>query len=332
MKRCVIISNYVVNQYRESVLKEKIKLFKSLDIDVFLVSSDHIKKYDGVDHYLTLNTKWCEDKYISENLHLYISANSKNFWYKFPNKSNLHYQYSLETYFIKMFQTTIHHCDLLEYEFVFFMEFDILFHDTTLIENVCKNVDTSKYYFYKVVDKVDNNSYHSLFFYGNVKCLKNIFSDKNLKKISELSKQQNIWSVENSLWIMINNPMFETDTTNFVQNSCLDDVSYVNLFTSNNIVDIFYDYSLKKYYFLHSKNWNDHNQNKIGAELYLDNVLIYKDVFTTDGKYNWFELENNRHYIIKKYDGEVCEEKLYTVKQIYTDPDTPSTIYFCTNN
>jgi hypothetical protein len=68
MKKCVIISNYVVNQYRESVLKDKIKFFKSLDIDVFLVSSDHIKKYDGVDHYLTLNTKWCEDKYLSENL------------------------------------------------------------------------------------------------------------------------------------------------------------------------------------------------------------------------------------------------------------------------
>jgi hypothetical protein len=131
---------------------------------------------------------------------------------------------------------------------------------------------------------------------------------------------------------MTNDPLFETDTTNLVQNSSLDDASYVNLFTSNNIVEIFYDYSLKKYYFFHSKNWKDHNQNKIGAELYLDDSLIYKEVFTTDGRYNWFELENNRNYIIKKYDGEVCEEKLYTVKQIYTDPDKPSTIYFCTND
>ena len=125
MKKCVIISNYVVNEYRESILKEKIELFKSLDIDVLLVSSDHIKKYDNVDHYITLNTRHCTDKYLSNNLHLYITANNKNFWYRFPN-SDLHYKYSLETYFLKMFQVTINHCKLVGYDFVFFMEFDIV--------------------------------------------------------------------------------------------------------------------------------------------------------------------------------------------------------------
>ena len=48
MKKCIIISNYIVNQYRESILKQKISFFNSLGIDVFLVSSTHIKKYEGV--------------------------------------------------------------------------------------------------------------------------------------------------------------------------------------------------------------------------------------------------------------------------------------------
>jgi hypothetical protein len=138
--------------------------------------------------------------------------------------------------------------------------------------------------------------------------------------------------VENSLWMLINRREFETDKSNLIQKSRLDDRSYINLFTSNNVVDIFYEFSTGKYYFLHSKNWRDHDQNKIGAELYKEGELMYSDVFNTDGTYYLCELETDKNYIIKKYDGEVCEEKLYTVKQIYTDPDKPSTIYFCTND
>lgn len=328
MKKCVIISNYVVNKYRESILKEKIEFFKSLEIDVLLVSSDHIKKYDNVDHYITLNTKNCVDKYLSNNLHLYTCINDKTFWYRFPN-SDLHYKYSLETYFLKMFEVTINHCNLVGYDFVIFMEFDIVFHDNKFIEDVCKNADYTKYYFYKVANKADNNSYHSLFFYGNVSELINIFNDKNYKILSVLSKNENVWSVENAIWMLINRSEFNSSKTNFMENLYLDQLSYVNLFTSNNIVDVFYQHSNKKYYFLHSKNWNDNNQNSIGAELYKDGELLYSNVLKIDSSYYWCELENNKNYTIKKYDGDICEEKLYTIKKTFTDSNKQTTAYFC---
>jgi hypothetical protein len=331
MKKCIIISNYIVNQYRESILKQKISFFNSLGIDVFLVSSTHIKKYEGVDHYLTLTVKNCYDKYLSTNLHLYVTTNdNKNFWYKFPNSNS---QHNFETYFLKMFQITINQCHLLGYDFIFFMEFDMLFHENTFLNNIYNNIDYTKYYFYKVFDRPDDTSYHSIFFYGNTKDLTQLFSTKNLNLLSNLSKNENVWSVEHAVWLMLNRNEFDMDKSNLVLRTYLENDFYTpNLFSSNNIVDVFYDFSNKKHYFLHSKNFHDSNKSQIGAEVFLDNTLVYSNSFKSDGAYSYFELQNNRNYTIKNYDGDICEERLYNVKQIYTDPDVPATKYYCTNN
>ena len=43
MKKCVIISCFVNNQYRKELLQSQIKFFNKLNIDVILVSSNHIE-------------------------------------------------------------------------------------------------------------------------------------------------------------------------------------------------------------------------------------------------------------------------------------------------
>lgn len=282
MKKCAIISSFITNKKREKILEDKISYFISRGIDVLLVSSDYIKKYDGVNSYMVLNVRNCEDFYLSNILHLYVNFDNKKYWYKLPEKKGEKFSHCV--YFLKMFQTTISHCLKIGYDFIFFMEFDIMFKHEVFDKNILHNLDCSKYYFYKWADVPEDTSYHSIFFYGNTLELNNLFSDYNLKQLSDFVKTNNVWSVEHSLWTLLNNrdSIFKVDKTNLIINKSLNRDLYIhNLFSSNDIVEIFFDYNNKKYFFLASKEnfaANDENKSEIGYELYLDNNLVSSKV------------------------------------------------------
>jgi len=69
MKKCVIISCFVNNQYRKELLQSQIKFFNKLNIDVILVSSNHIEKMDNVKNYITINHV-SDKKYLTDKLNL----------------------------------------------------------------------------------------------------------------------------------------------------------------------------------------------------------------------------------------------------------------------
>ena len=97
-------------------------------------------------------------------------------------------------------------------------------------------------------------------------------------------------------------------------------------------LDIFFDFNLKKYFFLASKEnfaANEENQSEIGYELFLDNTLISSKVLRFRGETIAIELESNKNYVLKKYDGDICSDNLSNVKNFNTDPENVCTTLHC---
>ena len=311
IKKCAIISCFANNQYRKDLLKNQIKFFNALNIDVILASSDHIDKMDGVKNYITC-ANVTNKIYLTEDIFSFILIDRIKY-YKGIKKSNIEYK----NYFFKMYQTVVNYSKNLGYDFCYFIEQDSIINDEHISTAFSKDLDYSKIYFYDLQHK---SEYQTIFFYGNTVVLSELFCDNNLYKLENLSKKSNVITYENATFTMAN---WNKENVIVLPNTERDIFFRRNMFSSRNVADIFYDGERKEYWFLQYKG--DTCENEFACELFLDDVLIYSNHFKHTGYWSLRKLENNKNYKIKYYDAAISDLTLSKTLNIYTDTNMVTT-------
>ena len=311
MKKCVIISCFVNNQYRKELLKNQIKFFNDLKIDVILTSSDHIEKMDGVKNYITC-TNVVDKKYISETMHPVVFINGMEY-HSNTEGSNIKYK----NYFLKMYHTVVNYSKNLGYDFCYFKEQDCIINNQHIPTAFSEDLDYSKIYFY---DLQHESEYQTTFFYGNATALSELFCETNLDKMENLSKKSDVLTYENATFIMAN---WNKENVIVLQNSESDVFFRKNMFSSSNVANVYYNQETKEYWFLQYKG--DSCENEFACELFLEDVLIHSGHETRIGYWSLYKLENNRNYKIKYYDAAISDLTLSKTLNIYTDTNTVAT-------
>jgi hypothetical protein len=216
-----------------------------------------------------------------------------------------------------MYQTVVNYSKNLGYDFCYFIEQDSIINDQHISTAFSKDLDYSKIYFYDLQHK---SEYQTIFFYGNTAALSELFCDANLDKIENLSKKSGVITYENATFTMAN---WNKENVIVLPNTEQDIFFQRNMFSSRNVADIFYDNERKEYWFLHYKG--DSCKNEFACELFLDDVLIYSNHFSTSRYWALRKLENNRNYKIKYYDAAISDLTLSKTSNIYTDTNMITT-------
>ena len=318
MKQCVVIANYVKNNYRKKLLLSHIDLFRSKGIDVILVAAEHIERYDGVSNYITA-ANVCSRAFVSRDIYSHTIAGNKKFFRINPYEKIDYYTYS-----VKMYQTVFNYCKNLGYEFAYFMEFDIIFKQEYINNLIDGKKDFSKIFFYPLYS--DSNAFNTTFFFGNIKRLSDGFSDSRLDYLESLQKNKTIWGYEYAVFELFN------DDKNVVRvaGNLEDMFEEFNLFSSANSADIYYDTDEKRYIFLFSKG--DSLKNEFSCELLLDNDIIFSKTSSHSGYFMWFYLEFDRNYTIRYYDKNISESTLSRVKTVNTNSNNKTVLNFSRNH
>jgi len=303
MKKCVIISNYTNNSYRKSLLKEKILLFNSANIDVILASSDPMEKYDDVKNYITVNHV-CESQYLTEGLFPYFSIGNTSF-YRNLNKRKVSYT----NYFVKLYQTTLNYCKHLGYDFCYFIDLDVLINKQHL-DFIFNKIDYTKVYFYTLgLEK----SYQVTFFYGNLDVLTSFFTTDKLNFIEFYAKKERLESNETLVYLLSHSHKDVVELNNEEASV----FEHRNLFSINNQAEIYYDSSKNEYIFLAAKG--DYCKNTFGVELYEGSSLIFSSMYSHYCECYILNLKSDVNYTIKRYDAEISANTLSSVTEVFTD-------------
>jgi len=310
MKKCVIIACYANNRFRRELLQNQIKFFNNLNIDVTLVSSDHMEKMDGVKNYITINHV-SEKKYLSE-IFPYCGINGIKY-YSGTAYSNI----SASSFFVKLFQASFNYCKNLGYDFCYVLDFDNIIKESHVDIAFSENLDYSKIYFY---DLQKSNEYQGAFFYGNLNVLVDIFSEKNLNYIEKLAIEKKVITNEQVLFEI---SQYYNEFIIVLKHKYFEIFSTRNMFSSRNVAKIFYDRERKEYWFLQYKG--DTCENEFACELFLEDTLIYSNHFKHTGYWSLRKLENNKNYKIKYYDAAISDLTLSKTSNIYTDTNMVTT-------
>lgn len=309
MKKCVIISNYVNNEYRKSLLKEKIELFNSHNIDVILASSDPMDRYEGVKNYIT-NNHVCESHYLTQGYYPYFCANNMRFLRNLNNNKVLY-----SNYYITLYKIITHYCKNLGYDFLYFIDLDVLINKDHY-NFIFNEIDTSKSYFYTLGS---NNSFQVTFFYGNIDILKSLFTDEKLNYIEWLAKRETKISNEEIVYILANQHK-DIIAINLPEDDIFE---RRNLFSSSNQSEIYFDSTHNRYIFLFAKG--DYCKNTFSTELFEENTLIYSGTLTNYCEFHIVYLKDNTNYTIKYYDNMISESTLSKVKHVFTESGKSAT-------
>lgn len=304
MKRCVIISNYANNAYRKSLLKDKIELFNSQNIDVILVSSDYMERFDGVKNYITINHV-CDSHYLTEGLYPYFTIDGKISFVR--NLNNRKVLYS--NYFVKLYQSSLNYCKNLGYEFCYFIDLDVLLNKNHY-NFIFNQLDYTKVYFYTLGIE---RSYQVTFFYDNLDVLTSFFIPDKLNFIEFYAKKERLESNETLVYLLANKHKDVVELKN-EENSVFENR---NLFSVNNQAEVYYDSSRNEYIFLTAKG--DYCKNTYGVELYEEDSLIFSNVFSQYGIFHLQSLKHNTNYTIKYYDSHISVDTLSKVTKVFTD-------------
>ena len=311
MKKCVIISCFVNNQYRKELLKNQIKFFNKLNIDVILVSSNHIDKMDGVKNYITINHV-SDKKYLTEGMFPYFNTGGVSYFTN-TTYSNI----AASNFFIKLFQTSFNYCKNLGYDFCYVLDFDTIIKETHIDTAFGNDLDYSKVYFY---DLQKSNEYQGAFQYGNLNILVDMFSENNLSKIEKLATESTIFTNEQVLFELAAE---YKESVIVLKHTDFEIFSRRNMFSSRNTANVYYNQETKEYWFLQYKG--DSCENEFACELFLEDVLIHSNHETRIGNWSLIKLENNRNYKIKYYDAAISDLTLSKTINIYTDTNTVTT-------
>ena len=308
MKQCIIISNYIINEYRKELVLDKIKLFKSYGLDIILVSGEHIQKLHDVENYITVKNLSLANYKTSGIYSHFIIGNLK--FVKIEGKSINH-----NNFYIKMYQIVVNYAKNLGYDFCYFID-----QDTILKESFCnfifdENINKSLVYFFEYTIPEVKSAVELTFFCGNTSKLSNLFSENNLSWLENFAKQNTVYVLENSVYFLIDK--FKNDCIKILNYKNEEIFLKHNLISSANNADVFYNYKHNKYVFLHS-NGNPCS-NHFGAELYLNDTLIYSNTFDKIGHFYFKYLENDENYKIKSYENFILEKSLVDIKNIFTN-------------
>ena len=311
MKKCAIIPCFISNQCRRDLIISQTKFFNDLNIDVVLVSSNHIEKIEGVKNYITINHV-SEKKYLSDNMFSHVMI--ENFKYFLGSVySNIH----STNFFVKLFQASFNYCKNLGYDFCYVLDFDNIIKESHVDVVFGKNLDYSKIYFY---DLQKSNEYQGAFFYGNLNVLVDMFSEKNLNYIEKLAIEKEMITNEQVLFEI---SQYYNESIIVLKHKDFEIFSTRNMFSSSNVANVFYDRERKEYWFLQYKG--DTCENEFACELFLDDVLVYSNHFKHTGYWSLRKLKNNRNYKIKYYDAAISDLTLSKTSSIYTDTNTVTT-------
>jgi hypothetical protein len=311
MKKCVIIACYVNNQFRKELLQNQIKFFNELNIDVVLVSSNHIEKMNGVKNYITINHV-SDKKYLTAGFFPYSNIEGVKY-YSGDAYSNI----SASNFFVKLFQVSFNYCKNLGYDFCYVLDFDNIINKNHVDIAFSNDIDYSRIYFY---DLQKSNEYQGAFFYGNLNVLVDVFSENNLNKMENLATEAIIITNEQVLFEM---SAEYKEVTVVLKHKDFEIFSTRNMFSSRNVANVFYDGERKEYWFLQYKG--DTCENEFACELFLEDTLIYSNHFKHTGYWSLRKLENNKNYKIKYYDAAISDLTLSKISNIYTDTNTIAT-------
>lgn len=304
MKKCVIISNFVNNDFRKSLLKEKIKLFNEHEIDVILASSDPMQVYDGVKNYITINHVR-NATYITEGIYPVVTIDNVDFFRTLFNNKICYLNY-----FINLFKISFNYAKNLGYDFCYFIEFDVLINKNHH-NFIFNEIDTTKVYFYTLGNE---NTYQTCFFYGSLEILTSHLTDDKLNYFELFSKKDRTDSNEHLIYLLLHKHK-DVVSLNFDENYIFEKR---NMFSSNNQAEVYYNPKNKNYLFLAHKG--DYCDNIFSVELFEENNLIYHGTFSVYLSFYLYTLKNNTNYTIKYYDDIISESTIYKTSNIYTDP------------
>ena len=316
MKRCAIISCYLVNEYRKTLVQNLIDTFNKYDIDVILASSDHIPAMNNVKNYITCKNVR-EENILSPNLLPYF-ANQLGVFYR-TNTSGIY-----TNYFFRMYQITMQYARSIGYDYAYFIDQDMILREDYADVVLQKDIDIYKVNVYQFTEETN---YQVTFFHGNVDVLYELFSEQNINKLVELAKTSLITNVENCFAIV------SKDHPQIVVNKKQPPEIFkkTNLFSSSNVADIYYDKTDHKYIFLHAKG--DNSPDSIfSAELLLNDTVVYSKTLYQVGSWCGFEVAPNTTYVIKYYDADISPDTLYKTTKIYTDMANPITTHYIEKN
>lgn len=311
MKKCVIIPCYANNQYRKELLRGQIKFFNKLNVDVILVSSDHIDKMDGVKNYITINHV-SDKKYLSDGFFSYCNIEGFKY-FKNTTYSNI----AASSFFVKLFQTSFNYCKNLGYDFCYVLDFDNIIKESQVDILFGEDLDYSKVYFY---DFQKSNEYQGAFQYGNLNILVDMFSENNINKIEKLATEVSIVSTERVLFELAAE---YKESVIVLKHRDFEIFSRRNMFSSSNVANFYYNKETKEYWFLQYKG--DSCENEFACELFLEDILIHSGHFKHTNLWHLIKLENNRNYKIKYYDAAISDLTLSKTLNIYTDTNTVTT-------
>jgi hypothetical protein len=214
---------------------------------------------------------------------------------------------------------TSHYAKSIGYDYMYFIDQDMILKDDYLSFISGEEIDTTKLHVYKFSEIGSTEDYQVTFFHGNIKILCELFSDENIQKAVDIAKSQFITNVETSFAILAK----ERNDVKVISNKKPKDIfEKVNMFSSSNIADVFFDIKNKTYIFLQAKG--DFNPDSIfSAELILNDEVIHRNTLSISGLWQTVILKPNTEYIIKYYDSDVSSDTLYKVTKIYTDMENP---------
>lgn len=309
MKKCAVISLHANNEFKKKLIRGLISTFKSKNIDVILISSDHIEAFEGVSNYITAKNV-SESRYLAQEMTAQFMAGPYLFE-RYEKSGHLNYA----TYFIKLYQTAIHYSMNLGYDFMYYIEYDCIINEKH--HDVCfsDKLDANDAYFY---NWITSNACSMLFFYGGTHALANVFSDQNLKKLETYCIYNLVLSIESSAYHLLN------FSRNISYNIIVNQFEYkdvfhkANLVSDANVAEVYFNEQQKAYYFLMAKG--DIFDSTFSAQVYMNNNLIFNKTISQYLNWHSFKMENDTNYSVLYYNGEnIDNDHLSRTTNIYTD-------------
>lgn len=318
MKKCAVISLHANNEFKKKLIRGLISTFKSKNIDVILISSDHIENFDGVSNYITAKSV-SESRYLAQDTVGWFSIDGKYIFERFEKNNSFTYA----TYFMRLYHISVQYAKSLGYDFMYYIDYDHIVSEKHY--DICFSdiLDKDSAYFYKWIYP---NAYCTLFFYGSTHVLAEVFSHQNLKKLEEYCKTNIVSTVEYSAYHLIEFAK-NIGCKVIIQNFEIKDIFHkANIISEANVADIFYHEKENAYYFLMAKG--DPFDSIFSAQIYTNNNLIFNQRLSNYLCWHFLKLENNTNYTILYYIGEdINNDSLNKVNHIYTDAKN-----ICTTN
>jgi hypothetical protein len=314
MKKCVIIGHVDKSKYRIDQLDRLIDYFNSRNVDVILTSSEHISERKGVKNYIT--TKNVTEKFYTSELYqtTWVGEIKRAFMQRDTYNNNY---INPRNFFIKRFNITSQYAYLLDYDYVYLMESDVEIRKDYFDEITKEDYDYENMKLYSFGYEIH---FSASLLHGPTSLVKELFSDKMLQHLEKIvSDGVTVCGIEHAISNIKDGLESQiSDRIDVITDPVSMFFEKFNTASSSNIADIFFDKTQEKFFFLMMKG--DRIDNTFSCELFSDDTIIHSQTIEQMGIWFSWQLETNRSYKIKYYEGQIDEYYLSYTKEIFTDP------------